>query len=285
MGLVLAFIGIFPSILLIRLYFQTKITDYLLFGLFFIFGILVLIFDPLAGVTDLLIFYQLHHFCIDTDFFILFIHACRMAWKKIPRPVLASGVIYYLVLVTMTLLWHKFEAPNLQPDNAVVIFFYLPHTFSTYFPNGAGLTFNNVIIYSTGFRYIGEFFRFFSLGFLFYAYYFKTKDIIKDADPKIRKARNIWLSIWIMFLLHTISLFPWTEFSLLGLFLILAGILIFYITFFLPEGLLLSSVQVTRILPLYGFIRKQVEDHPNPVIENISNYLEVLSRENFHEKK
>ena len=270
MGLFLAIIGIFPSILLFKLYFQTKISDYFLFGLFFIDGILILILDPIAGLTNLLIFYQLHHISIDTAFFILFIHACRMSWKKIPRVILFIGVGYYIILFMMTLMWQVYT----QTPYATVIFLYLPHSFSTYYPNGAGLKINDIVIYSTSYRYIGEFYRLFSLSFLFYAYYFKTRPIIKEQDVKIKKARNIWLFIWFLFFLHTLSLFPWFPFPFVGIFLVIAAVLFFYITFFLPEGLLLSTVQVTRILPLYDFIIKQAELNPhNTTVDSISTYL------------
>ena len=118
MGLFLAVIGIFPSFFLFKLYFQTKISDYLLFGLFFIDGILVLILDPIAGLTNQLIFYQLHHISIDTAFLILFIHACRMSWKRIPRGILFMGVGYYIVLFIMTSMWQVYT----QTPSATVIF-------------------------------------------------------------------------------------------------------------------------------------------------------------------
>lgn len=292
LGLILAIIGIYPSILLIRLYFNTRITDYLLFGLFFLDGIAVLILDPIAGITNNLIFFQLHHISIDTAYLILFIHACRMTWKRIPRTILFMGVGYYVLLFIMTLSWHVFT----QPSYATVIFLYLPHSYSTYFPRGAGLTFNGVIIYSSGFRYIGEFYRIFSLSFLFYAYYFKTRRLAKDDtyDNKIKKARKIWLVIWTLFFLQALFLFPWIElldpfihgsvfetilniFNLfIGIFLVVAGILLFYISFFLPEGLLLSNVQITRIIPLYGYIQEQTEKTHNSTIETLEDYLTVL---------
>ncbi len=274
MGLFLAFIGIFPSILLIRLYFKTKITDYLLFGLFFIDGILVLILDPLAGLTNELILFQLHHISIDTAFFILFIHASRMIWKKTPKIVFATGLGYYLILFIMTALWRL----SIQPPTADVLFITLPHSYSTYFPKGAGLVINGVIIYSTAYRYIGEFYRLFSLSFLFYAYYFKTKPFINEEDSKIKNVRRIWLLVWSLFLLHTLSLFPWFPFPYEGIYLVIAAILIFYITFFLPEGLLLSSVQLTRILPLYNFILSQSEKNPsNSTVESIRKYLSLIN--------
>lgn len=274
MGLFLAFIGIFPSILLIKLYFKTKISDYLLFGLFFITGIGVLILDPIAGITNELIFYQLHHILIDTAFLILFIHACRMIWKKIPKYILVSGIGYYLVLFILTSLWQVMT----QPPTAVVIFITLPHSYSTYYPAGAGLRINGVIIYSTAFRYLGECYRLFSLSFLFYAYYFKTKTVANEGDEKTRNVRRIWLLVWLLFLIHTFSLFPWFPFSYEGVYLVIAAILIFYITFFLPEGLLLSQVQLTRILPLYHFIIQQSEKNPsNSTVDSIRKYLSLIN--------
>lgn len=274
-GLIVAVIGIFPSLLLFRLYFKTKMTDYFLFGSFFLAGILVLILDPLAGVMNVLILYQLHHITIDTAYLIIFIHACRMIWKKIPWAVLVLGIGYYLVLFTMTSMWQL----QMQPANATVFFLTLPHSFSSYYPYGAGLKINGVLVYSTAYRYIGEFYRIFALIFLFYAYYFKTKPLLKEDDSRIQKARILWLIIWTIFLLHALSLFPWFNlFAFVSFFLIIAAILIFYIAFFLPEGLLLSSVQITRILPLYGFIIKQSEKNPrNKTVESIKTYLSVLS--------
>ncbi len=275
LGLFIAFLGIFPSILLFRLYIQTKISDYFLFALFFLIGDLILIFDPLAGVTNLLLFYQLHHLTITTAFFILFIHACRMSWKRIPKIIIGIGTGYYIILVLLILLWKV----QTQPTYATVLFFYLPHDFSTYFPQGAGLVINGIYIYSTGFSYIEDFYRVFSLCFLFYAYYFKTRPLLKERDNKIIKARYIWLLIWTLFLFHTISLFPWFLVSdYESLFLILAALLIFYITIFLPEGLLLSSAQLTRILPLYKLILKQSEKNPrNSTVELISTYLTIIN--------
>jgi hypothetical protein len=274
LALILAFIGIFPSIRLIELFKKTKISDYLLFGLFFLDGILVLVLDPIAGLTNILIFYQLHHITIDIAFLILFIHACRMIWKNPPKLVIFLGLGYFLLLFFLTLLWKL----SLQPENAKVIFFMLPHSFSTYYPYGAGFSLNGVIIYSTSFRYLGEFFRIFSLFFLFYAYLFKVRATLKYQDDSIKKTRKIWLLIWALFLMHTITLFPWFNFPLVSLFLVTAAILIFYITIFIPEGLLLSSVQVTRILPLYSYIVSQSKLDPhNSTIESISTYLSIIN--------
>ena len=180
LGLLTALAGILPSIILIKLYFKTKITDYLLFGLFFFDGILVLIFDVIAGNTNELLFFQLHHWTIDIAYLILFIHACRMVWRKIPKIVLYTGVFYYPVLFVMTLFWQVF----IQPEYAQFLIpgFYIFHSFSTYFPNGAGLRINGLIIYTTGNRYIGEIYRLFCLSFLIYAYYFKTRPLIKNFD-------------------------------------------------------------------------------------------------------
>lgn len=277
LGLITAIAGILPSVILIKMYYRTKITDYLLFGLFFCDGILVLIFDVIAGIENQLLFFQLHHWTIDIAYLILFIHACRMVWKKIPRIVLYTGVIYYFILFIMTLLWQVFP----QPDYGQFLIpgFYVYHSFSTYFPEGAGLQINGIIIYSTGFRYIGEVYRLFCLSFLLYAYYFKARPFIKSLDEKIIKARKIWLFIWILFYLHALSLFFPFDFSLVGFILVIAGILIFYIAIFLPEGLLLSTVQLTRILPLYNFIISQSEKNPgNATIESIKSYLEILSK-------
>ena len=217
-GIIPGLIALIFSIMLFRYYLILRFVDYLLFGMFFFFGFIILIVDPIASVTNELVFYQIHHIAIDTAYLILILHALRTRWHILPLFFLAIGIIWYLLLFTLTLFWQIMP----QPETAMVIFLDLPHSFSTYWPLGAGLELENgIIIYSTAFRYIGELYRFFSLGLLIFAYLtFKPSDKSKE----VVRGKRLWLIVWFFLLLHAISLFHWLNITeIVSLFLLIDG--------------------------------------------------------------
>ena len=78
LGKIVPKVALIPAFLLFRQYFKTKYPDYLIFAVFFLDAFVVLILDPIAGVTNILLAYQLHHISIDIAYLLLFIHASRL---------------------------------------------------------------------------------------------------------------------------------------------------------------------------------------------------------------
>ena len=283
LGVIVAILAIIPTIILLSYYKKTLFIDYFLFGMFFLFATIVLFADPLAGLTNILIVYQIHHISIDTAYLLLFLHAVRMRWRRAPRILMFIGITWYLLLFLMTLTWQLMY----QPQSAQVVFWYLPHTFSSYYPLGAGLKINGVIIYSTAFRYWGELYRLYSIGVLLYAY-ITVKPIIHSS--KINLAKRLWILIWILLLIHAISLFPWFDFTnIVDIFLIGGGLILAFISIRMPEAILISESQLIRLKELYDKIDDYTMTTPDnqnyerdllesPLLqESIRNYLEYVA--------
>ena len=215
----------------------------------------MLFLDPIAGVTNQLIFFQLHHLCIDLAYVILFIHSIRLIWLKPPKIVWVIGLGWYFFLFFLTLSWTIFTLPNSSPE--LFSFLNLPHSYSTYFNEGAGLRINGIIIYSTGFRYLGELYRIFCLLFSLYAYYNLQLLDIKEFSLQLQKIKRLWISVWILMLIQALTLFPWFFFlNFLSISLLVAGCIIFYIALFAPEGLVISQVQFIRVSELFAKIKR-----------------------------
>ncbi|OLS24201.1 MAG: hypothetical protein HeimC3_21000 [Candidatus Heimdallarchaeota archaeon LC_3] len=276
LGVLIAFTTLPPIYLLLKKYKISRIDDYLLFALFFISGFTILITDPIAGFTNKLFFYQLHHIAIDIGYLILFIHALRTIWKSPPVIYRAIGYGWFMILFILTLLWRVME----QPEIANVILFDLPHTFSSYFPLGAGLELDNgVIIYSTAFRYLGEFYRIYTLLFLLFAYV--NISPLKETKVVMR-AKNLWIICWLFILIHAISMFFTSITDIVSIFLLGSGIIIVYISLFIPEGVLISYIQITRLLNIYDAISNEETEKYLSIQENneqIFTYLQTIDVE------
>jgi hypothetical protein len=138
----------------------------------------------------------------------------------------------------------------------VVFFFELPHSFSAYWPLGAGLELENgVIIYSTAFRYIGELYRIFSLGLLIFAY---VTFHPYDKSEEVGRGKRLWLIVWFFLLLHAISLFPWLNITeIVSIFLLIDGAVLAYILLRMPEYLIISHSQYIRFHKLYETFEDQ----------------------------
>ena len=272
-GIFVAILALIPAVILLNYYSKTHFIDYFLFGLFFLCGAVVLIADPLDGLTNILIFYQIHHISIDTGYLLLFLHAIRMRWRRTPRTLLVIGIGWYILLFIMTSSWQLM----IQPAYAQVVFWYLPHTFSSYFPYGAGLKINGIIIYSTAFRYWGELYRLYAIGVLLYAY-ITVKPILYS--EKIFLARKLWIGVWFCMLLHAISLFPWFDFTqVVDIFLFIAGLIFAFISIRIPEAILISESQLLRVKKLYD----KIEAHNIDASNGVKYEIDFLGNPHFYE--
>ncbi len=283
LGLVVAFLSIIPAVLLLRQFIKTKIRDYFLFFLFFIDAFVVLTLDVIAGVTKDLLLIQMHHISIDLIYVLLVIHATRIIWKNTPILVLAVTFVWFFGLMIMTLMWSITNPVHYGNWLGIAHF---PVSFSSYaFADtgaigvAAALKFGNTIIYGTQFRVFGDLFRIYAVGFLLYAYI--TAQPL-NPTKEILKAKKIWIVVWVLLLIHAIVLFPpfgdTALATLVGLSLIVAGILITYITLFIPEAILISRVQVQRVFDLYEKLEKasNEEEIEKLQIESLMLYLKSV---------
>lgn len=269
----LAILSIFyPIYILYKLYSKTKILDFLLFSWFFILSLVIGFSNILGGLTDQLFFYQLFEITFDFWYIILLIHALRLKSKRVSKLILGCSLVYFLFLLILVIFWKTFP----QPDSAVVIFVTLKHNYSSFYPNGAGFKVNNIIIYSSGFRMLGDLFRLVISSYLLYLY-LKLKPILKV--PQILKARKLWIVAWIVFLIWNILIaLPFSSSTPLGLILLSFAILVTYISWRYPESMVISQAQSIRAMQLYDLIDKDkmiknIEEHG---LESFSTYIKLL---------
>ncbi|UCG00937.1 MAG: hypothetical protein JSW11_15135 [Candidatus Heimdallarchaeota archaeon] len=137
-----------------------------------------------------------------------------------------------------------------QPETATVLFWKMSHNYSSYYPQGAGLiTQGGVIISSTGFNFLSNMFDFFVVALLLYAY---IKVQIVQPTAEIIRARRFLIIAAAILSIYTIIVLPWFTFIPLPNALVLITLVIVsYIAFRVPEGLLLSHVQILRAIGLY----------------------------------
>lgn len=240
-GIMVSLLVLPPSWFMVRSYIQTGIKDFALFGVMFIDSFLLLVADPLAGITNLLFFYQLHHVAIDLVYFMMLVHALGLVRNNISKYFLGFGTIWFILLVIMTLQWTLFS----QPDKVLWFGFSIPHSYSSYYPLGAGFLLGETIVYSTAFRIIGDLFRVFVVLTLIATY---LKITIVEETESYKKAKRIWLCIWVLFLTHALLLFPWFALTEeINVFLLIAGGLLVYHTLRHPKAFLLTQQQVDRL--------------------------------------
>lgn len=270
--LVVSLAVLYPAYKLFQLYSQTKILDFLLFAIFFICGTLTGLTNILVGLTDALLFNQLFEIIFDFWYVAILIHALRIRKPKVSKVILGVGISYYLFLVLLILFWQNFN----QPNTATVLFITLRHNYSSFYPLGAGLKFNNIIIYSSGFRMLGDVFRLVISIYLILTY-ISIKPVLKT--QQIIKAKKLWLIAWVLFLIwNIVIMFPLQPSFPVGIFFVLITVLFLYITWKYPESMVLSQAQIVRAIELYDLVNttKKIETIQNIGLESFSDYIKTV---------
>lgn len=237
-----------PSIVLINHYRNTRILDYLLFAGFFIFGAMVRVIRIWGNANNLFL-YQLTWLFADVGSLLLFFHAIRIRWVKPPRLIFFSGLLWVAFLVYFILSWEILT----QLGDREVIFWKMQST-PYEDPPGAGfIAANGNIIYSTHYPILGTMFRVYIGVLLTYSY--STISLVHPTN-KIIQARKLFMyTSLIWFLSYTMTL-PWINYiRFLDFTLSIGMILILYIFFIIPEGVLLSHAQITRASKLYDKVQ------------------------------
>lgn len=249
-NLTLAIMALLPGGVLVNQYRRTGVQDYLLFGGAFILFFMMLIAAVIGSINKLLILMQIHHWCYNILFFLLFLHAMRMRWDIAPRFLWYLGMIWCSILVFLIFFWELMP----QPDRAVVLFLEMPHGHSSYYPDGAGfMTKGGVIIYSTAHNILRVFYSIYIWILLLYAYW-TVKPV--HTSERIILARRLMISAIIMGLIYLVLCIPWFPYvPLLNAFLVLVFIIIAYVSIRIPEGLLISHTQILRVVKLYKEIK------------------------------
>ncbi|MCE7735543.1 MAG: hypothetical protein GPJ54_11740 [Candidatus Heimdallarchaeota archaeon] len=274
-NLIVAILSIIPSIILVRQYRRTQIFDYLIFSGAFITVSFTLVWTILATLTELLIFYQLHHITYFFTSYFFAWHALRLRWERPPRLIWYIVNIWIIIAIIIVLLFKIM----IQPESAEVIFIQMHHGYSSYYPKGAGVTINgDVILYSTSHNIIRVFYSLFAFFIMLYAYL--TVDLAHKTSAIVR-GRKLWLIAIINSLLYFTAILPWVLIHIhfdVQIILSLGLILVAYVNLKIPEAMLMSHVQLTRASFLYHKVRKmtEVEAQKQLGMESLVRYLQSL---------
>ena len=234
----------------------------------------------LLARTNTLIYFQIDHVFVTIISLLFFIHSCRLIWDHIPTVIWYIGVIWFAILIFLTLFWELTE----QPETAYVIFMDMPARHNTYFPKGAGLvTQGGVVIYSSAHSFLADVYRILGACLLVYAY-FTVKPV--NPTPKILLSRSGWRIAALLLLAWCTLTVPWfPRFTYINSLLLILQIIIAYIAIFIPETMLISHAQVLRARYLYEKVFELQNIHRSGIISksSIIDYMNALPIELLNE--
>lgn len=224
-------IALLPSYKLILLYLETRIGEYLLFGLVFLVSTLFTITSVLAEVTDESIYWILNYSFRNFTYFLFFTHTVRMVWAKPSTFIVYLGVIQYAVVQLLLFFWSPLEGEI-----------------------GAGFISNqNIDIYSTSNRLLGNLFQLY-VAILFLYGYLTIK--IQNPSTNLLRSFRIMIAVSITLvlsrLLRVSQNFGFPENDLIDLFgtlLLLGGFALVAYTFaYNPGAIMLSRAQIDGVM-------------------------------------
>ncbi|MHA2171170.1 MAG: hypothetical protein ACXAB7_14845 [Candidatus Kariarchaeaceae archaeon] len=146
-------LGAIPIVFSYRIYQKTKINEYLIFNLFWIFSIFTGFTAPLIERTNSLLLVKIHESSLVWSFFIIFLHAIRLVYnseKPTHTPSFLRYFIYVIVVYTLVLQVIILSWSSMVQEEAKVLFWEMsPHPIHK--ADEAGLAIGSVVIYSRGY--------------------------------------------------------------------------------------------------------------------------------------
>lgn len=256
-----------PAFFLLRNYRKTNLRDFLIFALIFIFGAIGLVLIAIDPLGETLLLVQLSTFFISCTTLIIFVHALSIKWEKPPVIILLSGIMLFLLSVVPI----PFYKLMVFPESGNYWFIELPHTFSGYYPNGAGIqTTDGIILAGTSYNQIWYVFLIYTLLIIIFSY-FKVEPVQKT--ERIILAKRLWILTWSLYLMYAILGLIGLE--LANLFITLSAVLLAIISIKIPESILISQVQLARASEIYKSVTEQSSDSEINM-KSLENYFKLI---------
>lgn len=238
----------------------------------------------------------MHHWALLWAEFSFFLHGCRILWNEPPRIIWYIGVCSFSILAFLVLFF------ELTPQPEVTKFFFIniPTSPSYAYPLGAGLvTSGGVVIYSTNQYFLESVFSFYCICVMFYAYLtlnppFPTKNVL--LAKKVMIIACVLVFVWgILSFPWTYHLFSFLNSSMTNAMPMIAAALMAFNAIFIPESMLISQAQITRIIGLYDRSKLESEDQvykrkSESISKNsLNDYIKAIQKEistqNFNQFK
>ncbi|MHA2298816.1 MAG: hypothetical protein ACXAEU_26530 [Candidatus Hodarchaeales archaeon] len=280
------FVGFFfwiPGVYLLRNYYKTRITDYLLFSMvFFLMDIdcfLTVLIETEPYNENLLIFQAA---CLVSYFtlFFIFLHAIRVKWDKAPRPLFYFGISWFVIIIFSIFLLepvpYVLDVVKLWLIDVKIL---LPFPFAL-------LTQGGVVLFDKETMY--QFYRPFVCGLFVYAY-LTSKQV--EVEGRLKIAKYLWVC--------SFGLIGFSNLLLLGdvfmiagwplgiqniiipfLFAVIGMVITPFIAVFFPEAVLITHTQVTRATSIYNEIKNgqltETGKIPDFGVDKIISYLKSI---------
>jgi len=176
------------------------------------------------------------------------------------------------MLTILILFWHRVSN---QPDNIMVVGLSMPYSLQNVnHPQGAAIYLWGHLIYGTSYPMLSDLF-FVLVSILFVWTYFRLQP--KFITPEVDRAHTLWKLISILLLIYSVLRLSWFRISpmYISVILLLAFILILYISIKLPQGLLMTESQLNWIYDLII----QISEPDNIVeSEDLTDYLLLVAK-------
>lgn len=189
-----------------------------------------------------------------------------------------TGIIWFSILSFLIVLWQPFT----QPETAQVLFWKMPHSFSSFYPRGAGFqTASGVILYSTSHFVLGNMYRLFVTILISYAY---LTIMIPHKTAETTRARRLFIGGMVLALGYVFFTLPWFNIAnpeLVSIGLLALVFVIAYIGIKLPQFMLISHTSLLRGKDLFKKIyalttEDEIEKFGMP---NLVNYIQDIPEE------
>ena len=275
LNLLTSVIALIPTLILLIQYKRTKIRDFLLFGIFFLVTSITLVCLAFAIKYPHLLLYQLNWEGFNTVHFILFLH-CIGLIEDYPKKIIKYlGYAWYSVLSLFIMNWKIMS----QPSNQQIHGFTFHHSFSSYYPHGAGFEYHGYIIYSSSYHVLGALFHIY-VYLNFVLVYLRIEPL--NPTHEILLAKKLWIWGAIIGMIAWIAILPGLLYSpWIKLLPLISAVIVAYIVLRIPEAMLISYTQVLRASFLYSEIHSKAlgSYSPSYSMERIIDYLNHLPSE------
>ena len=281
--IIIGTISIIPAFILFKQYLKTRIFDFLLFSIVFFSVTIDGYCEIIVSFVNNLFLFQFFGFFYNVILLSFFLHSTRLIWVKTPKIVFITGILWFIFIDVLILFWQLLPFET----NSHLLFLDIPLSYSSFYPLGAGVTFDGFTILSWNQRLLILGYLLYSSSLLLYGY-LRIKPVVPSNT--ILKIKNLWIIVWTLVLLYSIFSLPW-FYSLLPIrieliFILIAESLSAYIAIVYPESMLISHAQIIRAEEFYSKIRSiTIEDRQYLSLDSLVNYVNSLPKDLILELK
>ncbi len=272
--------SIIPTIILLRIYWVTKIEEYLYLGMTTFLGIgayLLLLLAKLdMGSRVDMILSKIFVFALLNLALFIFLYSVKLRWNTPPKAYLMLFIIPYIVLSLLTILGKEMDQKG--SDNTLFGTLSLDKDITNgsnfYYPHGFSFEVGDIIIVSSSYLYLVFIYLFLVQGQKVFMYFQSYSGKQKSVENHVRRiwifgSTFMWLSA--IFTLPGLGL-PIVWWSATAIFFIILN----YISIKYPDFVIVSNHQILRAVRLYDQIDVTTPKTQVFGMDKLKDYLDTI---------